>query len=58
VWGRRLPYKRTKNSRANMIIASHDLVVVRLGHFKRANEGDKSLKKALGLLMETVPPSK
>jgi hypothetical protein len=41
-----------------MIIASHDLVVVRLGHFKRANEGDKSLKKALGLLMETVPPSK
>jgi hypothetical protein len=41
-----------------MIIASHDLVVVRPGHFKGANEGDKSLKKALGLLMEAVPPSR
>jgi CubicO group peptidase (beta-lactamase class C family) len=38
-----------------IIIPSHDLVVVRLGHFKGASEGTASLKKALGLLMEGVP---
>ena len=38
-----------------MIIPSHDLVIVRMGHFKGAEEGDKSLKKALTLLMEAVP---
>jgi CubicO group peptidase (beta-lactamase class C family) len=41
-----------------MIIPSHDLVVVRLGHFKGADEGLKSFKKTLVLLMEAVPPSK
>jgi CubicO group peptidase (beta-lactamase class C family) len=41
-----------------MIIPSHDLVVVRLGHFKGADEGTKSFKKSLALLMEAVPPSK
>jgi hypothetical protein len=41
-----------------MIIPSHDLVVVRLGHYKGLNEGMKSFKKALALLMEAVPPSK
>lgn len=41
-----------------MIIPSHDLVVVRLGHFKGADEGVKSFKKSLALLMEAVPPSK
>jgi CubicO group peptidase (beta-lactamase class C family) len=41
-----------------MIIASHDLVVVRLGHFKGANEADQGFSKALALLMEAVPPSK
>jgi CubicO group peptidase (beta-lactamase class C family) len=40
-----------------MIIPSHDLVVVRLGHFKGAVEGAKSFKKTLALLMEAVPPS-
>jgi len=40
-----------------MIIPSHDLVVVRLGHFKGADEGLKSFKKSLALLMEAVPPS-
>jgi CubicO group peptidase (beta-lactamase class C family) len=38
-----------------MIIPSHDLVVVRLGHFKGATEGLKSFKRALALLMEAVP---
>ena len=41
-----------------MIIPSHDLVVVRLGHFKGADEGLKSFKKTLALLMEAVPPRK
>jgi CubicO group peptidase (beta-lactamase class C family) len=38
-----------------VMIPSHDLVVVRLGHFKGANEGDKSFQKALGLLVQAVP---
>ncbi len=41
-----------------MIIPSHDLVVVRLGHFKGGDEGVKSFKKSLALLMEAVPHSK
>jgi CubicO group peptidase (beta-lactamase class C family) len=41
-----------------MIIPSHDLVVVRLGHFKGASEGNKSFKNALALLMEAVPGEK
>ena len=41
-----------------MMIPSHDLVVVRLGHYKGLDEGMKSFKKALALLMEAAPPSK
>jgi len=41
-----------------MIIPSRDLVVVRLGHYKGLDEGMKSFKKTLALLMEAVPPSK
>ena len=41
-----------------MIIPTHDLVVVRLGHYKGENEGLKTFKKALALLMEAVPQSK
>ena len=42
------------------IIPSHDLVIVRLGHFKGAVKGDdeKSLNKAYSLLMEAVPENK
>jgi CubicO group peptidase (beta-lactamase class C family) len=38
-----------------LIIPSHELVVVRMGHARGAPEGIKSLKKALALLMEAVP---
>jgi len=38
-----------------IIIPSHDLVVVRLGHFKGSEKGTESLKNALVLLMEAVP---
>ena len=41
-----------------LIIPSHDLVVVRMGHFKGAAPGEKDLSKALALLMEAVPPSR
>ncbi|MEI8109861.1 MAG: serine hydrolase [Chitinophagia bacterium] len=40
------------------IIPSHDLVVVRLGHFKGQKAGDKALSKAFALLMEAVPEKK
>jgi len=41
-----------------LIIGSHDLVVVRMGHFKGNDASDRSLGNALSLLMEAVPRSK
>ncbi len=38
-----------------IIIPSHDLVVVRLGHYKGSEVGAKALNKALAILMEAVP---
>jgi CubicO group peptidase (beta-lactamase class C family) len=38
-----------------MIIPSHDLVVVRLGHYRGSREGTQSFRKSLGILMEAVP---
>ena len=38
-----------------MIIPSHDLVVVRLGHFRGEAAGVKGLRNALALLMQAVP---
>lgn len=38
-----------------IIIPTHDLVVVRLGHYKGSAEGRKALQRALTLLMEAVP---
>ncbi|MGH9388708.1 MAG: serine hydrolase domain-containing protein, partial [Vicinamibacteria bacterium] len=40
-----------------IMIPSHDLVVVRLGHYKGASPGEEALGRALALLMEAVPPS-
>jgi CubicO group peptidase (beta-lactamase class C family) len=40
-----------------IIIPSHDLVVVRLGHYRGASEGGRALRRALELLMEAVPPA-
>jgi len=40
------------------IIPSHDLVGVRLGHYKGASVGEKALNKAYALLMEAVPGKK
>ena len=38
-----------------LIIRSHDLVVVRLGHYKGAPAGIGSFRRALALLMEAAP---
>ena len=41
-----------------LIIPSHQLVVVRLGHYKGSSVGSASFKKAPALLMEAVPPQR
>jgi CubicO group peptidase (beta-lactamase class C family) len=38
-----------------LIIPSHDLVVVRLGHYRGATPGERSFSAALALLMQAVP---
>jgi CubicO group peptidase (beta-lactamase class C family) len=40
-----------------LIIPSHDLVVVRLGHYRGAAPGERSFSTALALLMQAVPRS-
>jgi hypothetical protein len=39
------------------MIPSHQLAIVRLGHYKGADAGIAALKKAVGILMEAVPPA-
>ena len=38
-----------------IIIPSHDLVVVRLGHYKGSSIGSESLSNALKILMDAIP---
>lgn len=40
-----------------LVIPSHDLVVVRLRHYKGEQAGEEAFKKALSLLMEATPKS-
>jgi CubicO group peptidase (beta-lactamase class C family) len=40
-----------------IVIPTHEMVVVRLGHFRGAREGGRALEEALKLLMEAVPAS-
>jgi len=51
-------YMSGAGGQTTLIIAAHDLVVVRLGHYKGSEAGDKSFKKALAILMEAVPRRK
>ena len=55
----RCPRRRTtwraRAARSTLIIPSHDLVVVRLGHYKGGTPGGRSFRRALALLMEAVP---
>jgi CubicO group peptidase (beta-lactamase class C family) len=38
-----------------LIIPSHDLVVVRLGHYRGGGTGSYAFARALALLMQAVP---
>ena len=40
-----------------LIIPSHQLAIVRLGHYKGAGAGGRALRNAVKILMETLPPA-
>ena len=48
-------YMAGAGNQKTIIIPTHDLVVIRLGHYKGSDPGDEALKRALSLLMEAVP---
>ena len=50
-------YMSGAGGQKTLIVPSHDLVVVRLGHFRGAGPGDAALARALALLMQAVPAS-
>ena len=51
-------YMAGAGGQTTLIIPSHDLVVVRMGHYKGEGPGAVSFRKALALLMEAVPAKK
>jgi CubicO group peptidase (beta-lactamase class C family) len=48
-------YMAGAGGQTTLIVPSHDLVVVRLGHYKGSSEGNKAFDRALALLMQAVP---
>jgi CubicO group peptidase (beta-lactamase class C family) len=48
-------YMSGAGGQTTLIVPSHDLVVVRLGHYRGSSDADASLNRALALLMEAVP---
>jgi len=40
-----------------LIIPSHQLAIVRLGHYKGVTAGNQALRKAVGILMRAIPPT-
>jgi CubicO group peptidase (beta-lactamase class C family) len=48
-------YMTGVGGQSTLIIPSHQLVVVRLGHYKGAGPGGRALRKAVGILMEAIP---
>ena len=48
-------YMSGVGGQTTLIIPSHDLVVVRLGHFKGSQAGGRGFKHALEILMGAVP---
>jgi CubicO group peptidase (beta-lactamase class C family) len=50
-------YMSGAGGQTTLIIPSHDLVVVRMGHYKGVAPGAVSLRRALALLMQAVPTS-
>ena len=50
-------YMAGAGGQLTIIIPSHDLVVVKLSHYKGGGPGREALKDALALLMEALPES-
>lgn len=51
-------YMAGAGGQTTLIIPSHDLVVVRLGHYRGSGPGTEAFKKALALLIKAVPQRK
>jgi CubicO group peptidase (beta-lactamase class C family) len=51
-------YMTGVGGQTTLIVPSHDLVVVRLGHYKGAGPGGRALRKAVATLVEAVPARK
>ena len=51
-------YMAGAGGQTTFIIPSHDLVVVRMGHYKGALAGSSGLATALALLMKAVPATR
>jgi CubicO group peptidase (beta-lactamase class C family) len=50
-------YMSGAGGQKTLIIPSHDLVVIRLGHYRGSEAGGEALGRALALLMDAVPPA-
>ena len=50
-------YMSGAGGQTTLIVPSHDLVVVRQGHYAGAGAGGRALRNALALLMEAIPAS-
>ena len=50
-------YMSGAGGQTTLIVPSHELVVVRQGHYAGAGPGGQALRRALALLMEAIPPS-
>lgn len=50
-------YMSGAGGQETLIVPSHDLVVVRQGHYRGGELSNESLKRALSLLIEAVPPA-
>ncbi len=50
-------YMAGAGGQSTIVIPSHDMVVVRLGHYSGSGPGGDALQRALELLMEAVPES-
>ncbi|MDH3224638.1 MAG: serine hydrolase, partial [Gemmatimonadota bacterium] len=50
-------YMAGAGGQTTLIVPTHDLVVVRLGHYSGAQAGGQALRRALSILMEAVPAS-
>jgi CubicO group peptidase (beta-lactamase class C family) len=48
-------YMSGAGGQTTLVVPSHDLVVVRLGHFKGSAPGAKAFARALSLLLQAVP---